>query len=90
MAESSSIEWLFGGSTWIPNTGCQMHGIDCRNCFSQWLSHQNGAHRGQEKYQGITHIVHGRPLFNGEVNLGNQDLINLPRRLSTLRSCLGS
>ncbi len=73
MTATTKIEWT--DATWPVVTGCSPVSDGCRNCYAARLA--AGRLKHHPRYQGLTEIRSGRPVFNGTVRL-NPDVLKQP------------
>jgi protein gp37 len=72
MSGKSKIEWTRSddgsmGRTWNPVRGCRRVSPGCERCYAERVAHRfSGPGR---PYEGLTHLVGGRPQWTGEVRL---------------------
>lgn len=59
------IAWT--NETWNPIRGCSIVSAECANCYAMAKAHQYGGHG--MPYDGLTKVVNGRALWNGEVRM---------------------
>lgn len=65
MGDKSAIEWT--DATWNPLRGCSRVSAGCMNCYAERVAHRfNGE---GAPYEDLTHIVNGKPTWNGKMKL---------------------
>ena len=79
MGDKSAIQWT--DATWNPVAGCSMVSAGCTNCYAMREAHRLAA-MGSEKYEGLTVVQGGRPVWNGTVRLWEKNL-KLPLKWKT-------
>lgn len=75
MGDKTGIEWT--DATWNPIRGCSRVSAGCMNCYAE-----RDAHRFRDPglpYEGLTHLVNGKPTWNGTVRLV-PELLDQPLR----------
>lgn len=67
MGDKTGIQWT--GRTWNPVVGCSVISPGCKNCYAMKTAHRLARMGGKtgEKYQGLTEVVNGKPVWNGTV-----------------------
>lgn len=60
---TTKIEWT--EKTWNPVRGCSLVSEGCRNCYA--MRQARRFHGPGQPYEGLTHIVNGRPVWTGKV-----------------------
>lgn len=71
MAEKTKIEWT--DATWNPITGCSVVSPGCTNCYAMRLAGTRLKHHPSR--EGLTTMSKAGPVWNGEVRLNKQALI---------------
>ena len=66
MSAKTGISWT--DATWNPVAGCSLVSAGCTNCYAMQQAHRFDAVPGS-KYEGLTEVVNGRPVWNGKVRL---------------------
>ena len=77
MADHTHIAWA--DSTWNPITGCSPASAGCLNCFAARDAHRMAGNPNEKiraKYEGLTKLVDGRAVFNGQVRLTERVLLD--------------
>lgn len=72
----TSIEWA--QKTWNALAGCSLESPGCTNCYAMRMAYRL-ALMGQQKYQGLTKLVNGKPVWTGQVTFDPLS-IHLPLR----------
>lgn len=75
MSDKSAIEWT--DATWNPTVGCSIVSPGCTNCYAMKTAHGLERRFDSKKYAGLTKVVHGNPVWTGEVRL-NEDALRQP------------
>lgn len=73
----SAIEWT--DATWNPLAGCTVTSPGCANCYAMRAA-ASGRLRGNPKYDGLTKIVNGKPVWTGRIGEGEDRVWEQPLR----------
>lgn len=80
MAEKTGILWT--EATWNPTVGCSLVSPGCTRCYAMKVAHRN-ASKGAVKYEGLTRLVKGEPVWNGVVRIAGERALNEIKRWKT-------
>lgn len=80
MGNKTGISWT--EKTWNPAVGCALVSPSCTHCYAMAEAHRISAQGGKAgaKYEGLTHVVNGRPVWNGVVRMAGPEVLDQPRR----------
>jgi protein gp37 len=84
MSTTTGIEWT--DATWNPIRGCSRVSEGCRNCYAEKIA---GRFRGPGlAYEGLTSIVGGKPVWNGQIHFAEEHLLDPLRWKRVVVPCL--
>jgi len=67
MSYPTGLEWT--DATWNPIGGCSIASTGCKYCYAQQLAGTQQTSHRIAMYEGTTHWVRGRPIFNGKLTV---------------------
>ena len=77
MTGETGISWA--SDTWNPVAGCSLVSPGCTNCYAMKQADRL-ARKGSTKYEGLTRIVNGEPVWTGEVRVADETTMTWPVR----------
>ena len=74
MGDKTGIEWT--EATWNAIAGCSVVSKGCKNCYAMKVAHRLAQiEKTAGKYGGLTQVVNGNIVWNGELRLDEQALL---------------
>lgn len=84
------IEWThapgFKGESWNPMVGCSIVSPGCTNCYAMKMANRvEMMSPSLERYQGLTEIVNGKPVWTGKIARAGRKILVRPITQKTPR-----